>query len=93
MRLVFTTCLSFIPSIAWAGLETINEHGIDSFLQGLDGTGVLIGQVEPGRSAKHGHDADVYTVPNTMPSIMPLLLPSAPVPALTLFPKVDLHVE
>ena len=68
MRYVLTTMLMLFGSTAWAGFSSINENGIDSLFLGLDGTNILIAQVEDGRSAKQGYDGDGFAAANTTPT-------------------------
>jgi hypothetical protein len=69
MRSVLTASI-FVVSIraSWASSASIGEDGINSLSLGLDGTGVLIGQVEDGRSGKQGYDGDGFASPNTFPT-------------------------
>jgi len=61
--------IMLFASPAFAYVVTLGPRGIDSQATGLDGTGILIGQAEPGRSAKALYDTDPLKVAsNTAPT-------------------------
>lgn len=68
MRFYSLMLLLLIGNPAWAGFGTNNEDGINSFGLGLDGTGILIGQVERNRSAKQDYDGNGFAAANTKPT-------------------------
>ncbi len=51
----------------WGSSDTIGPNGIDSASTGLDGSGVVIGQGELGRSGKPGFDTAPFYASNTIP--------------------------
>jgi hypothetical protein len=63
MRYYFVAIL-LVASTAWADTASVGPNGVNSKASGLDGTGIEIGQVENGRSAKNGYDTGDLTDPN-----------------------------
>jgi hypothetical protein len=57
-----------VANVAFGDAASVSPLGINSAITGLDGSGVLIGQVEPARSGKDGYDNDDNSASNTAPA-------------------------
>lgn len=71
MRVFFlVTCVYVFVGLHFAHGDsfTTGPKGIDSRATGLDGTGILIGQVENQRSGKSNYDNAANSASNTVPA-------------------------
>ena len=66
-RFVLITVAICFQSNVYSASYTIDEKGINSVVTSLDGSGVLVGQVEGGRSGKWGYDAPGNSASNLSP--------------------------
>ena len=55
-----------VATTAWGA--NVGPNGVDSAATNLNGTGVLIGQADLGRSGKAGYDSDENSASNTAPA-------------------------
>src|SRR3972149_912738 len=68
MKSIYVGLILLIAGRAFADSATLGANGIDSEATGLDGTGILIGQAETGRSGKDGYDDGAHSASGTTPT-------------------------
>lgn len=68
MRWSLCIVISFLTGSAFADNNTIGPDGVDSAVTGLTGAGVLVGQVDIGRSGKFGYDSPAKSAMGTVPT-------------------------
>jgi len=67
MRSLSLVAFGFLVTVAFGSEVSVGPNGIDSAATQLNGSGVLIGQVEQQRSGKADKDDEDHSAPNTFP--------------------------